>query len=323
MNLQQVESNVAGRRGIGRLFWTAIRPFALPASLMPTALGAMLAIAPAGGRLHLTRLLWTLLGVALLHSGANVLNDVVDFRRGVDRAPKPGAGAVVRGWMTPRTALWLAAALLAAGIAVGLGLVWIAGLPVLSLGLAGLLIAVAYSAGPVPLKFSGLGDLAIFLNFGVLTALGAWIVQTGRWAWLPVLWSTPLALLAVAILHVNNWRDRSDDAASGAKTMSTRLGERGSRRAYIFLVCAPFVLVPGLLLVDRLHADGPVMPWTLLMVLGAWPAAMTLVRRARRGTAEDLADLDARTARLNLLVGLLCLAGLALGRWSTPTWAMK
>jgi len=320
MTVQQVESSGIGRGGPGRLFWNAIRPFALPASLMPAAFGAMLAIAPAGGRLHLARLLWTLLGVALLHSGANVLNDVVDFRRGVDRAPKPGAGAVVRGWLAPRTALWLAAVLLSGGIAVGLGLVWVAGLPVLLLGMVGLLIAVAYSAGPLPLKFAGLGDLAIFLNFGVLTALGAWLVQTGRWAWLPVLWSTPLALLAVAILNANNWRDRRDDAASGAKTMSARLGERGSRRYYIFLVCAPFVLVPGFLLVDRLQPDGPVMPWTLLVVLGAWPAAMMLIRRARKGRAEDLADLDARTARLNLLVGLLCLIGLVLGRWSTSAW---
>ena len=102
--------------------------------------------------------------------------------------------------------------------------------------------------------------------------------------------------------------------------MSARLGERGSRRYYIFLVCAPFVLVPGFLLVDRLQPDGPVMPWTLLVVLGAWPAAMMLIRRARKGRAEDLADLDARTARLNLLVGLLCLIGLVLGRWSTSAW---
>ena len=116
---------------------------------------------------------------------------------------------------------------------------------------------------PLPLKFNALGDLAVFLNFGVLGSLGAWTVQTGTLSWVPVVWAVPMSLLVVAILHANNWRDIRSDTDGGIRTMASVLGDARSEAYYRFLLMAPFAILLVLMLLRWTSGLEPKMPLTL------------------------------------------------------------
>ena len=117
------------------------------------------------------------------------------------------------------------------------------GKPILWIGITGVAVGGFYTWGPMPLKFNALGDLAVFLNFGVLGSLGAWTVQTGSLSWTPVLWAIPMSIFVVGILHANNWRDIQSDQAGGIQTMASLLGDTASEGYYIFLLLSPFVII--------------------------------------------------------------------------------
>lgn len=299
-----------------KVWLVAARVFALPASTMSVALGTVLALTVGGADFHPGLFLAAFLGMALLHTGANLLNDVCDYRKGVDRQVNPVSGAVVRGWVTPREALAGAVVCLAAGAGMGFYIVSRVGLPILYIGAVGVLAAIIYTWGPWPLKYHALGDLAVFLNFGVLGALGAWTVQTGRPSWVPAVWAVPLSLLVVAIVHSNNWRDIRSDGGSGIRTVAGSLGDAGSQTYYRALLFGPFVFVILLVLVTHLADLSPRMPATFLITLLAMPVAVRLARTgARRHDpqgAPAFAALDGATAQLSLLFGLLCIAALGL-----------
>lgn len=299
-----------------RTWWVAARPFALPASTMPVVFGAVLAVTVGGARFDLPLFLASLFGMAILHTGANLLNDVYDYRKGVDRRVNPVSGAVVRGWISPGEALKAAWALLVAGSLIGLYVVARVGWPIFWIGLVGVAIGAFYTWGPLPLKFNGLGDLAVFSDFGVLGALGAWTAQTGMPSWVPALWAVPMSLLVVGILHANNWRDILSDRRAGVRTMAGLLGDRGSEAYYAFLLLGPFGLILFLIFISWAGAIRPKMPPAFLITLLAVPLALNLIRRARqRHSPEHLQDflaLDGATGQLNLLFGLLCTAALGL-----------
>ena len=193
----------------------ATRPFALPASTMSVVFGTVLAVTIGRADFNLTLFLAAFFSMAFLHTGSNLLNDVFDCKKGIDRQVNPVSGAVVRGWITPAEALKGSLFFLVIGILIGLYVVSRVGLPVLWIGLFGVCIGLLYTWGPLPLKFNALGDLSVFLNFGVLGALGAWTVQTGSLSWIPVLWVVPMSLLVVGTLHANNWRDIQADTGGG------------------------------------------------------------------------------------------------------------
>lgn len=299
-----------------KVWLVAARVFALPASTMSVAFGTVLAITVGGADLRVGLFLASLLSMALLHTAANLLNDVYDYRKGIDRQVNPVSGAVVRGWITPKQALAAAVLCLAAGSAIGLYIVSRVGLPILWLGVAGVLIGVLYTWGPWPLKYHALGDLAVFLDFGILGSLGAWTVQTGRLSWVPALWAVPLSLLVVAILHANNWRDIESDTERGVQTVASVLGDAGSATYDNVLLFGPFVVIALLVVVGRVTALSPAMPVTFLITLLAAPLAVRLVRiGARRHdpqAVQAFAAMDGATAQLNLIFGLLCLAALGL-----------
>jgi 1,4-dihydroxy-2-naphthoate octaprenyltransferase len=160
------------------------------------------------------------------------------------------------------------------------------------------------------LKARALGDLAVFLDFGLLGAAGAWIVQANSFSWLPVLWTAPMALLVIAILHANNWRDIATDGDKRVTTIAGLLGDRGSLGYYGCLIFAPFIIdlafIAGPRLAGGRHRP---MPLTFLIVLLALPNALRLWGRAvRRGAPRrpmDFVILDGATASHNLLFGLL------------------
>jgi 1,4-dihydroxy-2-naphthoate octaprenyltransferase len=293
-----------------RKWIVAGRPWALPASTMPVLFGTSLAVVIGGAALRPVRFLLALLGMVILHSAANMLSDVFDFKRGLDRDVTPVSGAVVRGWLSTGAVTRASILLFGIGSAIGIVLALMTGWILFYIGLVG----VAVGAGYTLLKYRALGDLAVFLDFGILGGLGSWVVQTRTFSWIPVLWTVPMAMLVVAILHSNNWRDIVTDSERSVKTMASLLGDRGSLAYYGFLLFGSMAIVLFIYMIGpRIIGGGLLpMPWTFLLVLLALPKALELWGRAVRRRAPrrplDFIILDGATAQYNLLFGSLCTA---------------
>jgi 1,4-dihydroxy-2-naphthoate octaprenyltransferase len=292
-----------------RKWLIAARPWSWPASTMPVIFGTSMAVVFGGARLDPLRFLIALAAMMIMHSAANMLSDAFDFKRGLDKDVTPVSGAVVRGWLSPGAASRGAAAFFAVGIVLGLVLTLVTGPTLLIIGGVGVVIGVFYTG----LKFRALGDLAVFLDFGILGALGAWVVQTRTFSWIPVVWTVPISMLVVAILHANNWRDSISDTELRIRTVASLLGDKGAEAYYAFLIFGATAFVLAFILVPRLIGRGlPALPWTFAIVLAALPRALALWGRARRRRAPrqplDFVILDGATAQYNLMFGLLSTA---------------
>ena len=294
----------------------AVRPFAYTASLFPVLLGVAVS-SRLGFSVSWLRLAVTVVGVMGFHTAGNLLSDCFDYRRGLDREVHPRSGAIVRGWISPKQALRAGVVLFLVGSVCGIYLVHAAGWVVLLLGVLGAFLSVGYTCPPLSLKYRGLGDLCVFLSFGVLPLFGSFWVQAETFAWQPLLWSLPPSLLTVGILHANNWRDRRTDPARGCRTPASLLGEKGSAVYYCLLVVLPFVLLVGY--VGLAHVPGVEFPApaAVLLALFSVPLAIRLCHRAfailKEGDRDSLADLDALTAQTHLAFNLLLLAGFVAG----------
>jgi len=291
----------------------AARPWALPASIIPVCLGTLLAVIVGGSSFHFWKFLLALVAMIILHFAANMRSDVSDFRLGLDKEVTPVSGAIVRGWLSAEQVMKAAILLFALGSLLGLILVLMTGPALLLIGLIGVIIGANYPF----LKARSLGDLAVFLNFGVLGSMGAWTVQTGKFSFWPGLWAIPQALLVVAILHANNWRDMVTDKEKKVYTLASRLGDQGSLIYYSFLLMSPFVLSFIYVVVPRFFSHlWPYLPYSFLIVFLALPAAFSLWQRARRRHQPrkplDFIILDGATSKFNWLFGLLSLTGLGL-----------
>jgi len=294
-------------------FLIAARSFSLPASLVPVLFGTVLAVVYGAAAFDFGSFMLAMLAMASIHSGANMLNDCFDFKLGLDRSVSPGSGAVVRGLIKPGTALLAAIALFCLGAGIGIYLALKISLAIMVLGIIGLSAAIFYSCGPRPLKHYAWGDATVFISFGILGALGGWIVQTGSAAVMPALWSTPIAMLIVAILHANNWRDSESDGSRGVTTVASKFGGK-SVYYYLALLFAPYLLIVLFIVLPRLLNPFYAMPWIFLITAFSLPKAFGLAKRAiyfhRFPDSHPIHDLDARTAQLNLVFGLLAvLAG--------------
>ncbi|MCX7974011.1 MAG: prenyltransferase [Candidatus Aminicenantes bacterium] len=291
----------------------AARPWALPASIIPVCLGTLLALIPPPPPFHFWRFLLALLAMVFLHFAANMRSDVSDFKLGLDKEVTPVSGAIVRGWLSSDQVLKAAIFLFIMGCLIGLILVTLTGPALLIIGFIGVLIGASYPY----LKARALGDLAVFLNFGVLGSLGAWFVQTEKFSLWPGLWAIPQALLVVAILHANNWRDIVTDKEKKVFTVASLLGDRGSMIYYTFLIFLPFFLVMFYVFGPRkIMAIFPPLPYSFLLVFLSLPAAFLLWQRAKNRHHPrrplDFIILDGATSQFNWLFGFLSLVGLGL-----------
>lgn len=299
-------------------WWISARPFSFPASTMPVIFGTVLALAYGGADFNVLYFVLAFLAMLILHSGANILSDIHDFNRGLDKEPNPVSGGIVRGIITHSEARRASMILFVLGAAIGLLLTYLTGIWLLIIGLAGLFIGVFYTTGNrLSFKYNALGDLAVFMDFGILGSLGAWYVQTGQLSWIPVVWAIPMATLVIAILHANNWRDIKTDTKGNIITIASLLGDKKSLRYYGVLIYGPFIMVLGLILVPYfLIPDAAFMPFTFLITILALPLAIGLWRKAlnRRGSKNpmDFITLDGSTAKLNLAFGSLCTLALIL-----------
>jgi len=288
---------------------TAVRPWSFPASTMPVIFGTSLAVVFGNAPFDIFRFLLALLAMIILHSAANMMSDVFDFKRGLDKMVTPVSGAIVRGWITTKEAAVGSVLLFIVGSALGIVLVLLTGTILLIIGAIGVFIGVFYAA----LKYHALGDLAVFLNFGILGALGAWVVQTQSFSWLPVIWTVPMAMLVSAILHANNWRDAASDKERKIATIAGLLGDKASAAYYAFLIFGSVAIVIGLIIFPRLFVSQlKPMPLTFLLCILALPHVFKLwgraVRRHKPRQPLDFVILDGATAQHNLIFGLLCTA---------------
>ncbi len=284
----------------------AARPKTLPAAAAPVLVGAGAAVA--AHRFSAGPALAALLGALLFQIGANLANDVFDHRRGADTAERLGPTRVTQaGLLSPRSVLagmWLVFAL---SVPVGLYLVHVGGWPILAVGVTAIVSAIAYTGGPFPLGYNGLGDLFVFLYFGLAAVCGTCFVTAGRVtpaAWLAAM---PIGFLAVAILVVNNLRDIGTDRAAGKRTLAVRLGRRGTLAEYGGLLALAYA-APVVMLAVHVAA-----PWVLLTWLSL-PLALILWRNVRSLEGRALNQILANTARLELVYGALLALGLVLSR---------
>jgi 1,4-dihydroxy-2-naphthoate octaprenyltransferase len=167
----------------------------------------------------------------------------------------------------------------------------------------------------VSLKYNALGDFAVFMNFGVLGTLGAWVIQTGTFSWIPVVWSVPIGLLVIAILHANNWRDIEGDSKGKIKTVAMLLGDKGSLVYYKALLITPFAVIFFFMAAPYFIDIGEMaMPLSFIIVFLSFPGALGLIKKTEaRFVPERVMEflaLDGSTAQFNTLFGLLCLVSL-------------
>ncbi len=285
-----------------RAWFFGLRPWSFPASLMPMLVG--MALAQRDGFFDLPLFLLTLVGGLCFHAGANLVNTHFDFRRGLDSARDSDDRTLVDSMLEPGQVLAFAAACFLVGGSIGGYLAWESGWQLLALGAAGLTLGVFYTAEPLGFKYLALGDASIFVAFGPLLVVGAYFVQTGELAWLPLLFSIPLGLLVDAILHANNYRDAEADRRAGGRTLAQFLGQRGSRYGYWFLLLSPYAFVIGF--------AATVSPWALLPI-ATIPVALRMARQINvsgEALRRALAFLPQQTAQLNLLFGGLLALGI-------------
>jgi 1,4-dihydroxy-2-naphthoate octaprenyltransferase len=287
----------------GPLVWfLATRPWSFPASIIPMLVGG--ALAHRAGFWDWPLFLLTLVGGLFFHIGANLTNTYFDYRRGADSVAHADDRTLVDRMLGPRDVLLLTAFFFLAGCAIGGYLASRSGWELLALGAGGMFLGLFYTADPLGYKYRALGDLGIFISFGPLLVLGSYFVQTEKLELLPLLFSFPLGLLIVAILHANNYRDAETDRRAGARTLAQILGERGSRYAYYFLVLTPYAFVVAF--------GAAVTPWVLL----ALPTIVLPLRTIRQLNVAGeelrraLALLPQQTANLIVLFGGLMALGI-------------
>ncbi len=307
-----------------RIWMMAARPRTLPAAVAPVLVGtaaayfvienAQTAIAEAvrvsadDPAINWLAFAAALVGSILIQIGTNLANDYSDAKRGADTADRLGPVRVTSaGLVAPKRVLhatWIAFGLAAL---TGIYLATVAGPEIIAIGLLSILAGVLYTGGPRPYGYAGMGEVFVFLFFGLVAVNGSYYVQLEELDCLPLLLSVSVGFLSTAILVVNNVRDLETDARAGKRTLAVRLGRERSRTLFAALVAGAFVLVP----VAIALGDGP---WLALITVGALPLAIGPLRAVR--TRTDGPSLNGALAGTGSLLGafsLLLALGLVLG----------
>ena len=274
----------------------ATRPWSFPASAMPV-LATLAYLFWRGHEINWLTGVWALVNIIVFHAAGNTWSDYYDYKRGVDREDTIGGMSIVSGEFQACEIKRLAWILLVIAVVAGVGLMLLAGLPVLYFGLAGCALIVLYPW----LKYHALGDLDIFLTYSVLPILGTSYVATGELNYETLWLMLPIGLITVGILHVNNTRDIEQDSRAGIKTFAMLVGKRVSVVLYIAELMLPFVCV----LVAAIYGA---MPWWALVVLVALKPALDNCRAMLKLPAEGMKALigvDEKTAQLQLMFSLL------------------
>jgi 1,4-dihydroxy-2-naphthoate octaprenyltransferase len=284
------------------VWFLATRPKTLVAGCVPVFVGS--ALAWRIGHFALVPALASLVGALLIQIGTNLANDYFDFRRGADTADRLGPARVTQqGWLSPSAVLRGSVVSFGLALVVGVYLVWVAGPVVVAIGLTSIVAGYAYTGGPYPLAYHGLGDVFVLVFFGLVAVGGTFFVQTGTVSALVLVASLPVGLLGVALLAVNNTRDVQTDAAAGKNTLVVRWGTGFGKAEYVACLTVS-ALVPL-----ALWGAGWTSPWVMVSWL-SFPMAVAPLRTLMRHRGKELNEALAGTAKLQLVFGLLFALGL-------------
>ncbi len=281
----------------------AARLRTLPAAIAPVLVGTSLALGD--GTFHPLAFAAALLGAIFIQVGTNLSNDYSDARRGADTEDRLGPVRVTAGGLVPPRQV-LTATYVTFGLAVACGvyLIAVAGWELLAVGAASILAGVLYTGGPRPYGYEGLGELFVFLFFGIVAVVGSYFVQVQSLPWQGFVCAVPVGLLASAILVVNNVRDLETDRRADKRTLAVRLGRERTRAMYVAMLVLAFLAAP------LPWPLGSMSAWLLLPWL-AIPLAARLAAVVRTRTdGPSLNGALARTGALQLVFCLLYSAGI-------------
>ena len=290
-----------------RIWLMAARLRTLPAAIAPVLVGTALAYELYEVFKPLA-FVAAMLGSILIQVGTNLSNDYSDARRGADAEDRLGPVRVTAGGLVPPKQVLLAT-YITFGLAIlcGVYLIATAGIELLFVGIASIAAGVLYTGGPRPYGYEGLGEIFVFLFFGVVAVTGSTFAQTETWPWEAVVLSVPVGLLAAAILVVNNVRDMDSDKRAGKRTLAVRLGRERGRMLYAAMVFGSYLVAPLPWLL------GPLSPWLMFTWL-TLPLAVNLVRTVREHTdGPTLNEALAQTGALQLAFCLVLSAGILAG----------
>ena len=281
--------------------WVAgARPRTLPASVIPVAVGT--AVVAAGGQAIWWRAAAAMVVSVAIQVGTNYANDYSDGKRGTDAVRVGPVRLVASGLASPNAVKQAAIISFAVAAVAGLALAAVAGWWLIAIGAACIAAGWLYTGGPRPYGYAGLGELFVFVFFGLVATTGTAYVQIEKVTGLSALAGVPVGLLAVALLVVNNLRDIPGDTTAGKNTLAVRLGAPATRRLYVSTLAVPFLTVGFIALVR---------PWALLALV-AVPFALPPARRVLAGEAgRGLVEVLQATGRLQLVFGFLLAVGIA------------
>lgn len=306
MEHELAEQKIAAAPGPLGTWLLAIRPKTLPAAASSVIIGT--ALAWYDGGFVLGPALAALVIALLLQIGSNLANDVYDDERGADTADRLGPTRVSHTGMLSRRQVKIGMkAVLGLAFVLGLYLTWVRGPMVLVIGVAAIVAAVAYTGGPYPLGYHGLGEVFVFLFFGLTAVVGTYWVQTGTTTPLVWLMAIPPGLIITAIIVVNNLRDIEQDRVAGKRTVTVRVGVSATKIEYTACMLGAYVVVAGAVAAGAL-------PVTTLAVALSAPLASRAVRLVYTQTGRPLNGALAITGQTALVFSVLFALGLVLAR---------
>lgn len=288
------------------LIWLrASRPQTLAAALIPVMVGVSISYSYGYSRWDIS--VMVLLCAILIQIGTNFANDYYDFVKGADNDERIGfERATSAGLVTPNVMLKATISTMFIAFIAGLYLVWIGGWVVLLIGLLSILFGILYTGGPYPLGYNGLGDLFVFIFFGIVAVMGTYYVHALQWNLFSFWASLPVGALAVNILVVNNLRDVSQDTLSGKRTLGVLLGENALKWEYLLLLLLSYV-IPFMILF-RFESG----LWILLPLLSL-PLSIPLLNQIwNHDDKKSLNRTLERTAQFMVLYGVLFSIGILL-----------
>lgn len=301
-----MDNVVDKKRGSMGVWFQAVRAFSFTASAVPVLLGAALAAFYPG------KVMWILLPVVfaaglLFHAATNLVSDYFDYKKDVDKDYTFGSsGVITAGLLPPKKILYGGLILFCIACLLGLILIAVRGLPILYIGLAGLVGGYFYTGQPLGYKYIGLGDLLVFILMGPLMVIGSYFSLTGSYGTRVLLISLPVGFLVSAILQANNTRDIKHDTEAGIKTLENMVGEKGAKAAYYFSVSAAYLSVVIMVITNILPA------WSLAVII-TLPLALKIMKKLAKSEPdrpEEIAAVDVETAQLHFGFGVILILSL-------------
>lgn len=290
-----------------QIWLLAARPKTLPAAAAPVIVGSAVAFYDDGFQLFPA--LAAFIAALFIQIGTNLANDVFDYLKGVDSDSRLGPVRVTQaGYLTPRQVF--SGMLVSFGIAAlfGIYLITVGGWPILVIGTLSIAAGIAYTGGPLPIGYIALGDLFVFIFFGLVAVVGTYYVQVGAVSPLSIWAAFPMGFLVTAIIVINNLRDLENDRKAGKKTVAVLLGPTYTRLEFLLLIIASYQ-VPLLMFLFRVGPAWTILSWITIIEL---PSLLNLVNHS---VGKPLNTALAATGRLALNYSLLFSIGLVIDKF--------